>query len=111
MATCKGAPFQLQAIGYAGSYTSTIMALEDRPMFLHQVRVVKRGFKNVGPEPSLLSLTRSTSNESELVRAVNSYMLLNGVVFVCNLIRYRVGNLPLHCFKIMLLSVGQWGNF
>ncbi len=53
MTTCKGAPFQLQAIGYAGSYTSTIMALEDRPMFLHQVRVVKRGFMNVGPEPSL----------------------------------------------------------
>ncbi len=54
MTTCKGAPFQLQAIGYAGSYASTIMALEVRPMFfLHQVRVVKRGFMNVGREPSL----------------------------------------------------------
>ncbi len=53
MTTCKGAPFQLQAIGYAGSNTSTVMALEDRPMFLHQVRVAKRGFMNVGREPSL----------------------------------------------------------
>ncbi len=52
--TCKCAPFQLQAIGYTGSYASTIMALEDRPkFFLHQVRVVKRGFMNVGREPSL----------------------------------------------------------
>ncbi len=47
---------------------------EDRPMFLHQVRVVKRGFMNVGREPSLLSLTRSTLDENELVRAVNSFM-------------------------------------
>ncbi len=53
MTTCKRAPFQLQAIGYAGSYASTIMALEVRPMFLHQVRVVKRGFMNVGRDPSL----------------------------------------------------------
>ncbi len=53
MTTCKGAPFQLQAKGYAGSYTSTIMALEDRPMLLPQVRVFKRGFMNVGREPSL----------------------------------------------------------
>ncbi len=88
MTTCKGAPFQLQAKGYAGSYASIIITFEDRPMFLRQVRVVKRGFMNVGREPSLWSLTRSTSDESELVRAVNSLMLLNGVVFAGNLIRY-----------------------
>ncbi len=81
MTTCKGAPFQLQAIGYAGSYTSTKLALEVRPMFLHQVRVVKRGFMNVGREPRLLSLTRGTSDKSEFLRVVNSLMLLNGVVF------------------------------
>ncbi len=72
-------------------------------MLLPQVRVVKRGFMNVGREPSSWSLTQSTSDKSEFVRMVNSLMLLNGVVFVCNLIRY--------CYKRMLLSVGQWGKF